>query len=90
MDLYPPPSVLQSGQTEAGQAVLRAIALDPSALEQTRGEAAYNLAVSYWEAGDLEKAIEAADIIQQLDAASFWAFRADALRERLGPVTDEG
>jgi hypothetical protein len=83
-------SLLQAGETEAGQAVLRAIALDPSALEQTRGEAAYNLAVSFWEAGDQEKALEASDIILQLDTASLWAFRANALRDRLGPVTGEG
>ena len=77
-------SLLRSGETEAGQAVLRAVALDAGALDQTRGEAAYHLAVSYWEAGDTEKALEMADVILQLDDAAFWAFRANSLRERLG------
>lgn len=77
-------SLLQAGQTESGQAVLEAVARDSSALDQTRGEAAYHLAVSYWQEGDKEKALEATDIILQLDAASFWSFRANSLRERLG------
>ncbi|MGC9452316.1 MAG: tetratricopeptide repeat protein [Oceanipulchritudo sp.] len=77
-------SLLQSGRTEDGHSVLEAIALDSSALDQTRGEAAYHLAVSYWEAGETEKALEATDIILQLEGASLWVFRANALRDRLG------
>ena len=77
-------SLLLAGQTDSGRGVLEAVARDSSALDQTRGEAAYHLAVSYWEAGEQEKAVEATDIILQLDAAGFWAFRANSLRERLG------
>jgi len=77
-------SLLQAGNMEAGRAVLQAIALDASALDQTRGEAAYHLAVSYWESGDAAKALEITDVVLQLDAASFWVYRANALRERLG------
>lgn len=77
-------SLIRSGEMEAGQAVLRAVALDAGALDQTRGEAAYHLAVSFWEAGDAEKALEMTDVILQLDNAAFWAFRANSLRERLG------
>jgi predicted negative regulator of RcsB-dependent stress response len=77
-------SLLQSGDLESGRSVLEAVARDSSALDQTRGEAAYHLAVSYWESGDRDSALETADIILQLDAAPFWAFRANSLRDRLG------
>ncbi|MEX0330847.1 MAG: tetratricopeptide repeat protein [Puniceicoccaceae bacterium] len=77
-------SLLQAGQTESGRGVLEAVARDSSALDQTRGEAAYHLAISHWEAGETEKAIEATDIILQLDSAPFWAFKANSLRDRLG------
>ncbi|HSH09299.1 MAG TPA: tetratricopeptide repeat protein, partial [Oceanipulchritudo sp.] len=77
-------SLLQAGNTEAVRAVLQAVALDGSSLDQTRGEAAYHLAVSYWEAGDTAKALEITDIVLQLDSAPFWVYRANALRERLG------
>ncbi|MEX0324726.1 MAG: hypothetical protein AB3N33_01425 [Puniceicoccaceae bacterium] len=77
-------SLLQAGETESGRAVLEAVARDSSALDQTRGEAAYHLAISLWEADETDKAVEATDIILQLDAAPFWAFKANSLRERLG------
>ena len=77
-------SLLQSGEVDSGRAVLQAVALDSSALDQTRGEAAYHLAVSHWEAGEKDKAIEMTDVILQLDSAPFWTYRANSLRERLG------
>lgn len=75
-------SLLQSGSVEAGRAVLESVALNSTALDQTRGEAAYHLAVSYWEAGELEQVEEATSIILDLEAP-FWDFRASSLRERL-------
>jgi predicted negative regulator of RcsB-dependent stress response len=77
-------SLLRAGSADAGRAVLQAVALNGGALDQTRGEAAYHLAVSYWEVGDTAKALEVTDVILQLDSAPFWVFRANALRERLG------
>lgn len=76
-------SLIRSGQVDAGQAMLEKLALESGVLDQVRGEAAYHLAVSHWEAGEVEKALEAADIILQLDNASVWAYRANALREKL-------
>ena len=75
-------SLLRSGSVEAGRAVLESVALNSTALDQTRGEAAYHLAVSYWEAGELEQVEEATSIILDLEAP-FWEFRANSLRERL-------
>ncbi|HKJ90550.1 MAG TPA: tetratricopeptide repeat protein [Oceanipulchritudo sp.] len=75
-------SLLQSGSVEAGRAVLESVALNRSALDQTRGEAAYHLAVSYWEAGEEEQVEEATSIILDLEAP-FWEFRATSLRDRL-------
>lgn len=75
-------SLLMSGSTDSGRALLEAVALDPTALDQTRGEAAYNLAVTYWEAGDFERVNEITDIILELNAP-FWVFRANSLRDRL-------
>ncbi len=76
-------SLLRAGSTESGRSVLEAVALDPSALDSTRGEAAYHLAVSYWEAGDTERVTEVTDIILELEAP-YWVFRANSLRDRLG------
>lgn len=76
-------SLLQAGMKEDGQSVLKAIAMDSSALEQTRAEAAYHLAISYWEDAQNELALEMTDVIMQLDSAQFWAYRANLLRDRL-------
>ena len=75
-------SLLLSGSLESGRSVLEAVALDVTALDQTRGEAAYNLAVTYWEAGDVERVAEITDIILELNAP-VWVFRANTLRDRL-------
>lgn len=75
-------SLLMSGSLDSGRALLEAVALDTTALDQTRGEAAYNLAVTYWEAGDLERVTEITDLILELEAP-FWVFRANSLRDRL-------
>ncbi len=76
-------SLLHAGELEPGRAVLRTLALDGGALDQIRGEAAYHLAISFWEAGDAESALEMTDVILQLDAATFWIYRANLLRDRL-------
>lgn len=75
-------SLILSGDVESGRAILEAVALDSSALDQTRGEAAYHLAVSYWEAGEVEQVTDATDIILELESP-FWVFRANSLRDRL-------
>ncbi len=76
-------SLLQAGDKENGRSVLKAIALDGTALDQTRAEAAYHLAISYWEDGDNEAALEMTDVILQLESAQFWAYRANLLKDRL-------
>lgn len=76
-------SLIRSGAEAAGQDVLETVALDGAVLDQTRGEAAYHLAVSQWEAGEPEAARDTLDIILQLDEASMWSFRAEDLRDRL-------
>lgn len=76
-------SLIMAGELEAGRAVLESVSLDPSALDQTRAEAAYHLAVSYWEEGNLERVEEVTDRIIELDS-SLWTFRATSLRDRLG------
>lgn len=82
-------SLLLSGQVEAGRTVLESVAVDSAALDQTRGEAAYHLAVSYWEEGDTERVNAATDIILELDSP-FWVFRANSLRDRLNLAADSG
>jgi predicted negative regulator of RcsB-dependent stress response len=75
-------SLLRTGATEAGLAVLESVALDAAALAQTRAEAAYHSAVVHWESGDLQRVDEMTGMILDLEAP-FWVFRASALRERL-------
>lgn len=76
-------SLLQAGNKEDGRSVLRAIALDANALDQTRAEAAYHLAISFWEDKENENALEMTEVILQLEAAQFWAYRANLLKDRL-------
>lgn len=78
-------SLLRTGQGESGRALLEAVAMDATALDQTRGEAAYHLAVSYWEMGQIEQAIDATGMIQGLDAP-FWSYRGELLGERLAHI----
>lgn len=75
-------SLLLSGSVDAGRTVLRSVAQNTAALDQTRGEAAYHLAVSLWEDEDREAVAEATAIILELNAP-FWVFRANSLRDRL-------
>jgi len=77
-------SLLRDGSVEAGQELLEEIALDSSILDQTRGEAAYHLAVSQWAKGDREAARENIDLILQLEGASMWSFQARSLQDRMG------
>lgn len=77
-------SLIRDGTVPAGQELLEEIALDPAVLDQTRGEAAYHLAVSQWQEDDLEAARENVDLILQLEGASMWSFRASALQDRMG------
>jgi predicted negative regulator of RcsB-dependent stress response len=79
-------SLLRAGQMESGRAILEAIAFDNSALDQTRGEAAFHLAVSYWEEGDHQSAHETIDVILSIDSP-FWSYRGNLLKERLDPVS---
>lgn len=75
-------SLLFDGQTQLGQSKLEALAQDPEALPEIRSEAAYHLAVTYWEADDLAKVDVFTEVILTLDDP-IWATRATALRERL-------
>lgn len=75
-------SLLLAGSVESGRSILQAVAMDQSALAQTRGEAAYNLAISYWESGDLERVAEMSEFILGLNSP-FWNYRANLLRVRV-------
>ena len=79
-------SLLRAGSVESGRSVLETVALNPTALDQTRAEAAFHLAVSFWEEGNTERVSEVTDIILELQAP-YWEFRANALRDRLGLET---
>lgn len=76
-------SLIRSGSVESGQAVLQAVAVDTAALDQTRAEAGYHLAVSLWEAGNVERVAEVTEMILGMEAP-YWVFRANSLRGRLG------
>jgi predicted negative regulator of RcsB-dependent stress response len=75
-------SLLRAGSTDSGRALLETVALDSASLDQTRAEAAYHAAVSFWEAGELERVDEMTQLILELEAP-FWVFRANSLRDRL-------
>lgn len=75
-------SLLFAGNLAAGQTELEALAQDPEAIAEIRSEAAYHLAVTYWEANDLAKVDMFTEVILELNEA-IWVGRATALRERL-------
>jgi hypothetical protein len=81
-------SLIRGGETEKGHNLLEAVALDSEALDNTRAEAAYHMAVSQWEGGDIEAALDSLDIIAQLPAAFIWSSQATRLRERLAATQD--
>jgi hypothetical protein len=76
-------SRLLDGDTRGGQTLLQAIVNDTAALDQVRGEAAYHLAVSYWEAGDLAGARAAIDQLTSLENAGYWRFQGASLEDRI-------
>ncbi len=76
-------SLLLSGDAAAGRDLLQGVASDVNLLDQLRGEAAYHLAVSAWEAEDFAQVQAALDTIMSLDNPGFWQDQALDLESRI-------
>lgn len=76
-------SQLLLGETEDARMGLEVLAENRMALDATRAEAAYHLAVIHWEADNAEGMRDALDRIFELGDASMWAFRAQMLQSRV-------
>lgn len=74
---------LMLDQREDAKVALNVIASDRRLLAVTRAEAAYHLAVVHWEDENHDAMEEALDLIDELEGASLWAFRANVLRQRI-------
>ena len=73
-------SLIQLGERESGLAELTKLAEDESVLQTTRAEAAYTLAIAYWEAEDFVALEKELDRIADFDQAGFWVNKSERLR----------
>ncbi len=76
-------SILQAGQTDAGEAVLRQLADDVARPEIVRAEAAFHLAVLSREAGRIDEANRRVEQVAALGDTGLWGQRALMLRAQL-------
>ena len=74
---------LQLGESENAIAMLQQIANTQGYLDTTRGEAAYHMAVYYWQNKDAEGMQSALDLLSGIEGAGMWAMRGDTLAEQL-------
>lgn len=80
---------IKSGETDAGQAALQALADDATATPAIRAEAAYHLASLAATAGDRGRVAVLADRISTIEPDSSWSQRATILLTTL-PATSAG
>jgi hypothetical protein len=76
-------SKIAAGKSAEGEAALKTLAADTAQLKGVRVEAAYHLASIAAEAGRSDEVAKYSEQITQIDAASPWAQRAQALRASL-------
>ncbi len=76
---------LSNGQAGIAQQTLETLAGDESALDSTRAEAAYNLAIHYWEEEEFDAVKEQLDFIETLAKPGYWiwAIKAGQLRDSI-------
>lgn len=76
-------SRLLDGDQAGGRELLQAVASDVNLLDQVRGEAAYHLAVSAWEAQEFSQVRSALDTVLGLSNPGFWRDQALDLESRI-------
>lgn len=76
-------ALIRAGQVDAGIAVLKALTENPAGFQSARAEAAYNVAIVYWERQNFAEMDKAIKQIEALDQSGIWMFRASQLRNRV-------
>lgn len=76
-------SRVKIGEETAAKEILQSLSDNAAMLNSTRAEAAYNLAVMAWEAGDIDGALALVEKIEGLEDIGIWEFRAADLRDRM-------
>lgn len=76
-------ALIRVGQVDAGIGVLKALAENPAGFQSARAEAAYNVAVAYWEKQNFAEMDKAIKQIEGMEQSGVWAFRASQLRSRV-------
>lgn len=76
-------SRILNSEGAAGRDLLQGVASNVNLLDQVRGEAAYHLAVSAWEAEDFSRVRSALDIVLGLNNPGFWREQALDLESRI-------
>ncbi len=84
---------IQSGHEDEGRSALLEIANDTEGLDGTRAEAAYNLAVLYWEREEFSEMKGQLDLIAKLEFPGlrkppYWISKADQLMNSLPELRD--
>lgn len=83
-------ALIRAGQVVAGISALKSLAENDSGFQSTRAEAAYNVAVAYWEQGNFAEMEKAVKLIEEMDQAGIWSFRASQLRSRVPELSAVG
>lgn len=78
-------SLIESGQTTEGSAILEKLADDSSGLQAVRSEAAYHLAALALAQHQYTQVEKLTDLVMQVDANGIWAQRALMLRAQVPP-----
>ena len=81
-------ALLKLENYDAAEEKLRELSGDLAAREIIRAEAAYHLAVSYWQRGDMTALARALDRVEDMENSGFWGFRAMQLRDRIPELRD--
>jgi len=76
-------SNLLAGNTDQGVEALEKIANDPSLLDTYRAEAAYQLAVNFWEKNDYSSLDRELRRIESLKKSGMWISKASVMRNSI-------
>ena len=73
----------RNGEVETAEQALRKLSNEDSRLDGMRAEAAYDLAVFYWERETSPKLRAQLDLIEELEKPGYWSTKANRLRSTI-------
>ena len=73
----------RNGEVETAEQALRKLSNEDSRLDGMRAEAAYDLAVLYWERGNFAEVKSQLALIEELEKPGYWSTKANRLRSTI-------